>query len=462
MTAKLKMPRVAIIGRPNVGKSTLFNRLAGGRISIVDEIPGVTRDIVSGECEWEGYLFEILDTGGLGEESTDPLRELSAKKAWETVESAHLIVFVTDATCGVTKGELELKKKLLRLNKPIILAVNKVDHANREAIAQEFYSLGIEKCVFISAVSGRNVGELCELMKGAIDWREFPEARLHFEKAEDEEVPQPARHDINVVILGKRNVGKSSLLNALLREEKVIVSDIPGTTRDAITDEISFEGITLRLTDTAGALKISKMDELEFYSYTRTRRSLELAEVCLLVLDASTGVQEMDKRVAKHIEEKRKAVVLVLNKWDLFEDTDANREIIREQIYGQLAKLHFAPLAFVSAKENYGLESMLRQVMTAHKNFHRTIPMETLKKVVAEETSLNPPPVVKNRTLRIFSVRQMHSAPPTFIFEVNSRTLLRKAYRNFLENAIRRHFDFAGTHISLRFVEKAQAAKRSR
>jgi len=469
-------PLVIIVGRPNTGKSTLFNRLIGRRLAIVDELPGVTRDLIAGECEWDGAHFDVIDTGGIGKESEDPLQELVAARTWETVADCDLIIFVTDARAGISEGEHEFRRVLLRLGKPVILAVNKVDHVSHEAAAAEFYGLGIEPTVLVSAISGRRVDELCVAMKAAVDWSRFPNAitiappkaeRRRKEREGEAPAPSPAEEavppPIIVIVMGKQNVGKSSLVNALLAEDKILVSELPGTTRDAISAAFEYEGRRFELTDTAGMKKLSRMDDVDYYSFTRADRAARMGEVCLLVLDAERGVEEMDKRVAKRIEDYGRGVVIALNKWDLFEDGEATRAAMSEHVFRELAKLTFAPLVFVSAIEATGLDELMDAILLAHANFQRKVNPQALREVIDEETTIYPPPVVKNRTLKFHQVRQVRSAPPTFAFDINDRVLLRQAYRNFLENTLRRHFELSGTHIRLRFNEvRSRAKARSR
>ncbi len=463
-------PLVIIVGRPNTGKSTLFNRLIGRRLAIVDELPGVTRDLIAGECEWNGAHFDVIDTGGIGKESEDPLQELVAARTWETVADCDLIIFVTDARAGISEGELEFRRVLMRLGKPVILAVNKVDHITHEAAAAEFYGLGIEPTVLISAISGRRVDELCDAMKASVDWQRFPDAitvappkRKRRGKVREEEAApsteEEAQPSIVVIVMGKQNVGKSSLVNALLAEDKILVSELPGTTRDAISAAFEYEGRRFELTDTAGMQKLSRMDDVDYYSFTRADRAARMGEVCLLVLDAERGVEEMDKRVAKRIEDYGRGVVIALNKWDLFEDSEATRAAMTEHVFGELTKLTFAPLVFVSALEATGLGELMEAIVSAHANFQRKVNPQALREVIDEETTIYPPPVVKNRNLEFHAVRQARSAPPTFVFDINDEKLLRQAYRNFLENTLRRHFELAGTHIRLRFREVKRGKK---
>jgi len=460
MRREAQKPVVIIVGRPNVGKSTLFNRLAQKRIAIVHEVPGVTRDVFSAECEWNGTLFEIVDTGGIGKESEDPLREVVAERATKALEQADLIIFLVDATCGIQDGDVRLRSAILKLKKPVILAVNKVDSDRKEIESAEFFSLGIEKTVFISALKGRNIGELLDLVQASIDWSKFPQAVLASAKkkrVEPEHVtPLACEHEthIRVALVGKRNVGKSCLLNALAGEDRALVSEMPGTTRDVVTQVVHFGKTKLTLTDTAGLLRKSIMEDVDFYAYLRAKDALRDSSVCVLVLDATTGVQEIDKKVAKNIEEKSKGVVIAVNKWDLFEDTHATREMMKTHVRNELRKLHFSEIVFISAKEKRGLDQLIKEVEIAEQNFSKKVDDSSLAEVIKEEMAINPPPVVKNKSLKVYSVRQVGTRPPKFLFSINSKLFLRKAYRNFLENTIRRHFAFNGTHIALLFMER--------
>ncbi len=462
MPGARELPLIVLVGRPNVGKSTLFNRVVGRRLAIVDELPGVTRDLVTAEAEWDGRRYLVCDTGGIGSESQDPLRELVAERAWTTVEDADAVVFVTDVHAGISEGEMELRRTLLKLHKPVILAVNKVENDKLEAQAAEFYKLGFGETVFISALSGRAVNELLDAINGHIDLATYPRADV---TAEDEEAvglsEDQSPNDIRIIVLGKQNVGKSSLVNALLAEDKVMVSELPGTTRDAISGSFSWEGRNFELTDTAGLKKLSRMESVDYYSFTRADFAAKTGEVCLLVLDAERGVEDMDKRVARRIEEHGRGVVIVVNKWDLMEDDSAAREAYASYVRRNLKKMAWARIVFTSAVVPYGLEDLLQAVVAAHKNFHRVVDPTALRQVVDEETTVFPPPVVKNRVLELHGVLQTRSRPPTFVFEVNDLSLLRTAYRNFLQNTLRKYFELDGTHIRLFFnqVEKKRGRR---
>ena len=454
-----ELPLVVIVGRPNVGKSTMFNRMIGRRLAIVDELPGVTRDLVTAKAEWDGLRYFVCDTGGIGSESEDPLRELVAERAWEIVEDADIIIFTTDVRAGISEGEMELRRALVRLEKPVILAVNKVDNEKLEAQAAEFYGIGIEPVVFISALGGRAFDELLDAVNEAIDTGAYPsvDVRVGAEAESDEDDT-----DVRLIVLGKQNVGKSSLVNALLAEDKVMVSELPGTTRDAISGGFRYKDRAFELTDTAGLKKITRMDDVDYYSFTRADTATRSGEICLLVLDAERGIEDMDKRVARRIEEYGRGVVITVNKWDLMAQDKAARDAYAGYVRRELAKLTWAPVVFTSAVEATGLEELLDAVLSAHENFNRTLDAAALRQVIDEETMVYPPPVVKNRNLIFHDVEQVRTRPPSFAFEVNDVKLLRMAYRNFLENTLRKYFQLDGTHIRLFFRQTDKPSKKKR
>ena len=452
-----ELPLVVIVGRPNVGKSTIFNRMVGHRLAIVDELPGVTRDLVTAEAEWDCRRYLVCDTGGIGSESEDPLHELVAERAWDMVEASDIVIFVTDVRAGISEGEMELRRALVRLEKPVILAVNKVDNEKLEAQAAEFYGIGIEPAVFVSALSGRAFDELLDAVNDDIDIEAYPLADV---RASAEAEPDDGRSDIRLIVLGKQNVGKSSLVNALLAEDKVMVSELPGTTRDAISGSFSYKDRAFELTDTAGLKKITRMDDVDYYSFTRADTATRGGEICLLVLDAERGIEEMDKRVARRIEEYGRGVVITVNKWDLMSQGEAARDAYAGYVRRKLARLTWAPVVFTSAVEATGLEELLDAVLSAHENFNRTLDADALRQVIDEETTVYPPPVVKNRNLVFHDVEQVRTCPPSFAFKVSDVKLLRKAYRNFLENTLRKYFALEGTHIRLFFRRSKKPVKK--
>lgn len=554
---EIDRPKVALIGRPNVGKSTLFNRLIGadakrgGRSAIVDELPGVTRDRLYGTVEWDGYEFTVIDSGGMGPESEDPLLVEVAENSRQAIAEADVIVMITDGRTGITLSDEEVLKELRRSKKPTILAVNKVDSSKVEPYAAEFWGLGLEDLMMISATSGRGTGELLDLIVKKIEWGKWPLAVPAAIKQRYGDEPMPAQDEgdswesgetdydevglpdedaraekdtdakypfawegipearfvpdeswrdtpIRLVFVGRQNVGKSSLTNALLGEHRALVADLPGTTRDPLFATFEHRGQNYELLDTAGMKRVTRLKEdVDFYSMVRAERGLKGGEVALLTLDAEAGIMEQDKRVASKIEELGRAVVIVVNKADLIKlpeteseqlekkygssgmddpfaagrkkaapRTSANQpaaavlqEIYLEYVREQLGRLRWTEVVFTSAVNNSGLDELLAAAARARENFHRRIDNKALQAVLKEAITLNPPPVVKNQELRFYDFRQIGNCPPAFLVEVNNKLVMRQAYRRFIERRIRRHFDFTGTHIELVIYEKRKRKK---
>jgi len=488
-------PLVALIGRPNVGKSTLFNRLTGSRQAITDELPGVTRDRLYGVCEWDGYEFTVIDCGGIGPESEDPLWQPVADNARQAMHAADLVLLITDARTGMTLSDDAVVKELRQLDTPVIVAVNKVDAEVHEAEAYQFYGLGYQDVIFISALSGRAINDLLDLMVERLDWDAWPRATPAFaaQRYGDQPAPEAApvgvesidegvgdeelgdypfawaqedrprfipdeswrAEPLRLVFVGRQNVGKSSLTNALLRENRALVSELAGTTRDPIWAEFEHDGQRYEVLDTAGIKRISRLKEdVDYYSLIRAEQGLRTGEVALLTLDAAEGIVEQDKRVAAKIAEFARAVVIVVNKSDLLEEGDAMRRLYESYVRGELGKLGWAEVVFTSAAKSRGLPRLLEAAGRARENFHRRIDNHALRLALEEGIALNPPPVVKNRELRFFDFRQIGNCPPTFLIEVNDKKLMRLSYRRFLYNTIRKHFDFSGTHIEVVYYAK--------
>ena len=497
MTLDIKRPTVALIGRPNVGKSTLFNRLTGSRQAITDELPGVTRDRLYGVCEWDGYEFNVIDCGGIGPESEDPLWEPVADNARQAMREADLVVLVTDVRTGMTLSDDEVVRELRKLKTPVIVAVNKVDADVHENEAYQFYSLGYQELMFISALSGRRTGELLDMIVEHLDWTDYEQATpahaamryggpvapkadagkaataeddvdladlaeedYPFAWAQDDRprfIPDESWREqpIRLVFLGRQNVGKSSLTNALLKEGRALVSDLAGTTRDPIWAEFSWDGQPYEVLDTAGIKRVSRLKEdVDYYSLIRAERGLRQSEVALLTIDASVGIVEQDKRVAAKIAETARAVVIVVNKSDLLEEGDLQRRMYEDYLRDELAQLRWAEVVFTSALKEKGLKRMLEAAGRARESFHRRIDNKALQAVLEEAIALSPPPIVKNRELRFYDFRQIGNCPPTFLIEINDKRVMRQAYRRFLYNTIRKHFEFAGTHLEMVYYVK--------
>ena len=427
-------PIVAIVGRPNVGKSTVFNRIAGDRLAIVEDRPGVTRDRLYANGEWLSRQFSIIDTGGIEIGDDELLRSVRAQ-AEMAIEEADVIVFMVDGKAGVTPADEEVAELLFRARKPVVLAVNKVDNPGRQVDAYEFYSLGFGEPVAISGTHGLGIGDLLDKVVGY-----FPEER---EEEYGEDV-------IRVTLIGRPNVGKSSLVNAILGEERVIVSPQAGTTRDAVDTPFTRNGQQYVLIDTAGMRKRGKIYEnTEKYSVMRAMRSIERADVALIVIDGKEGIVEQDKHIAGYAHDAGKAAVFVVNKWDIVEKDEKTMQRFTQKIREQFQFMNYAPIAFVSAKTKQRLHKLLPLVDQVAENHAMRIATHMLNDVVADAVALNPPPTDKGRRLRINYVTQVAVKPPTIVLFVNEPELMHFSYERYLENKIREAFGFEGTPVRI-------------
>lgn len=426
-------PTIAIVGRPNVGKSTIFNRLAGERISIVEDIPGVTRDRIYATGEWLGNEFSLIDTGGI-EISDAPFMEQIKEQAEIAIDEADVIIMVVSVKEGVTDADELVAKILHRSKKPILLAVNKADNPELRNEVYEFYSLGLGDPYPISGAHGVGLGDLLD------------EAVKHFNHEEDVE----EEGVIKFSFIGRPNVGKSSLTNALLGEERVIVSNIAGTTRDAIDTTFMTEDQKFLMIDTAGIRKRGKIYEsTEKYSVLRAQRAIERSDVVLMVLNAEEGIIEQDKKVAGLAHEAGKGVIILVNKWDAIEKDTHSMKKFEEDIRNQFLYLDYAPILFVSAKTHQRLNQLpeLIQMVFDHQNIR--ISSSVLNEVITDAVAINPTPTDKGKRLKIFYATQVAVAPPTFVVFVNEEELMHFSYKRFLENQIRQAFDFTGTPIHI-------------
>jgi len=432
----MSKPIVAIVGRPNVGKSTLFNRLAGQRMAIVEDQPGVTRDRLYIDAEWLNRHFTIVDTGGIEPDPQDEILAAMRRQAELAIDEADVIVFVVDAKQGVTGADLEVAKMLRTTNKPVVLAVNKVDNREMEAAQYEFFSLGLGDPLTISAVHGLGIGDLLdEVVK-----------RLPADTGEDydEDV-------IKVAIIGRPNVGKSSLANALLGQERMIVSDVAGTTRDAIDSMLHLsDGTRMVIIDTAGMRRKAKIDlPVERYSVIRALRAVDRSDVVLMVLDAIQGVTEQDKKIVGYAHENGKASIIVVNKWDLVEKDDKTVNLYTNTIRHQLAFLQYAPIIFISAKTRQRVHRIGDLVKYVAEQHAMRVATGVLNSLIEEATMINPPPSDKGKRLKIYFATQPSVKPPTFVFFVNHAELMHFSYLRYLENKLRESFGFEGTPLRL-------------
>ena len=431
----MSMPTVALVGRPNVGKSTIFNRLVGERLSIVEDYPGVTRDRIYATGKWLGREFRVIDTGGI-DMIDEPLMDQVRYQADIAMEEADVIVFLTSMQEGLTDADEAIAHRLHRTNKPVVLAVNKADNPEMRQMVYDFYALGHGDPYPISGSHGTGLGDLLDAVVS-----HFP---TDLSEAEEEDV-------IKFCFIGRPNVGKSSLVNAILKEERVIVSNIEGTTREAVdthfTDE---EGTRYTMIDTAGIRKRGKVYEnTEKYSVLRAMSAIERSDIVCLVLDAETGIREQDKKVAGYAYEAGKGMVILVNKWDAVDKRDKLFETFTKEIRAHFQYLTFAPILFVSAHTGQRLNKLPELLKTIYDNRHRRIQSSVLNDVLMDAVAMNPTPTDKGRRLKIYYLTQVAVNPPTFVAFVNDVELMHFSYERFLENQLRQSFYFEGTLIKL-------------
>ncbi len=431
---------VAIVGKPNVGKSTLFNRIIGRRVSIVHDKPGVTRDRVYGETEWNGKKFTLVDTGGIDPNVKDFMVNQIERQVDFAIDTADLILFIVDGKEGLTPTDEEVADMLRKCGKPVILVVNKVDNFENLPNNYEFYRLGFHDAIFISASHGLAIGDLLDKITGFM--------KNEFDKSYDDDITR-------VAIVGKPNVGKSSLINSILGEERVIVSDIPGTTRDAIDTLFEAEGHKMIFIDTAGMRRKSRVNEdVEFYSNVRAVAAIERADIVLFVLDATDEITEQDKRIAGMAHNKGKAVIIVVNKWDLVEKDSNTMNSFIQNIRKEFTFMQYAPIIFISAKTGQRVKRILELINFVMAQYTFRVEQGILKELLLEATAIAEPPTIKGKKLRIYGARQAGIKPPTFVFLVNDIKLFHFSYMRFLENKLRETFGFEGTPIIIKCRQK--------
>lgn len=438
----MSKPIVAVVGRPNVGKSTFFNSIVGQRISIVEDTPGVTRDRIYAEAEWNGIHFGMIDTGGIEPASKDIILSQMREQAQIAMDMADVILFIVDGKEGMTAADEEVGAMLQRTGKKVILLVNKVDNPGKppENI-YDFYLLGLGEPIPISAANKLNFGDVLDEV-----CKSFPQGA-----AEDDS------DKIHLAIIGKPNVGKSSLVNSLINEERVIVSDIAGTTRDSIDTPITWNGNEYVLIDTAGIRKRSKVDEnIEKYSVIRAIAAIERADVCILMIDAQEGLTEQDKKICGLAHEAGKGILVVVNKWDLIEKETNTMRDFRREIEAELLFASYAPIIFTSVKEKVHLDEVMR-VATNIANIRAVrVPTGQLNSLIADAMMMKQPPSDKGKRLKIYYAAQVGIKPPLFSFQVNKRQLMHFSYSRYIENRIRDTFGFEGTSIKFVFREKRE------
>lgn len=427
-------PTVAIVGRPNVGKSTIFNRVVGERISIVEDIPGVTRDRIYSEAEWLTNEFNIIDTGGIEIGDAPFLVEIRAQ-AEIAIEEADVIVFMTNGREGVTDADEEVAKILYRTKKPIVLAVNKVDNPDMRSDIYDFYSLGFGEPYPISGAHGLGLGDLLDEVVN-----NFPE-----------QLPEDDEDDrIKFCLIGRPNVGKSSIVNSLLGEDRVIVSNIAGTTRDAIDTEYTYDGDDYVIIDTAGMRKKGKVYETtEKYSVLRALKAIDRSDVVLIVINGEEGIREQDKRIAGYAHDAGRAIVIVVNKWDAVEKDEKTMQKFEEKIRDEFLFLDYAPIVFVSAKTKQRLKNLFPVIKQVADSHTMRVQSSILNEVIVDAIAMNPAPSDKGRKLKVYYVTQVAVGPPTFVVFVNDSEIMHFSYERFLENRLRDAFGFEGTPIKI-------------
>ncbi len=430
-------PVVAVVGRPNVGKSTLFNKLIGQRLAIVKDTPGVTRDRLFAPCEWDGRTFMLADTGGIEPRADDVILSHMRHQAQLAIEQAEVIILVTDVTAGVTANDMDVAVMLQRSGKPVVLCVNKCDRVgDMPAEFYEFYNLGLGDPIAVSSVHGHGTGDLLDAVME------------HLPPAEEE----PEEEDtIRVAVIGRPNAGKSSLVNAITGEERSIVSDIAGTTRDAIDSEVKNEYGHYVFVDTAGLRRKSRVeDEVERYSVLRAQMAIERADVCVIMLDGTVGFTEQDSKVAGLAQEQGKACIIAVNKWDAVEKDDKTMTVMRKQLENDFSFMSYAPFIFISAKTGQRLPRLFELINYVHQQNCTRIATGMLNDLLALATARVQPPTDKGKRLKIYYVTQASTKPPTFVFFVNNAELFHFSYQRYLENQIRETFGLEGTPI--RFI----------
>ncbi|MBP5373060.1 MAG: ribosome biogenesis GTPase Der [Clostridia bacterium] len=438
----MSKPIVAIVGRPNVGKSTFFNKITGPRAAIVEDVPGVTRDRIYGDAEWCGYSFTLVDTGGIELKSEDEMWQHIKKQAEIAIDSADVIIFMCSAKDGVTSADIDVADKLRRSKKPIVLAVNKLDNYKIEALF-DFYELGLGEPIGISSEQAKGFGDVLE------------EVCNHFSERTKEDAEKDV---IKIAVVGKPNAGKSSLVNKILGYDRTIVSAISGTTRDAIDTPFSLDDQKYVLIDTAGIRKKKAVEEdIEYYSVIRALGSIRRADVALIVVDSTEGLTEQDVKICGYVHEQGKPSVIVMNKWDLVEKDTHTVEEFKKKLDTDLSFMDYYKPIFISAKTGQRVEKAILLAKEALENSRKRITTGTLNDVISSAVRLTEPPSKKGRRLKIYYSVQESVSPPTFVIFVNNVELMHFSYKRYLENVIRKTFDFSGTPLRLYFREREES-----
>ncbi|MCR5034836.1 MAG: ribosome biogenesis GTPase Der [Clostridia bacterium] len=437
----MSLPLVAVVGRPNVGKSTFFNKVVGKRLSIVEDTPGVTRDRIYAEAEWCGVHFALIDTGGIEPNTKDVILSQMREQAEMAIDTSDVILFMVDGKEGLTAADREVGEMLMRTGKKVVLAVNKIDKPELPDDFYDFYELGLGEPIPISSANMMNLGDLLDEIVAS-----FPEGA----GAEEDD-------SIKIAMIGKPNVGKSSLVNKLLGENRVIVSPIAGTTRDSIDTPFEFDGDQYTLIDTAGIRRKSKVNEdIEKFSIIRAVAAIERCDVCMLMIDAQEGVTEQDKKIAGIAHEAGKGIVILVNKWDLIEKETNTMKKFRENMDTELGFMSYAPSLFISALTGQRVNQVMGLAKVVAENRAMRVPTGQLNTVITDATMMKQPPSDKGKRLKIYYVTQVGVKPPLFSFKINARKLMHFSYSRYLENQIRNAFGFEGTSLKFVFREKGE------
>lgn len=437
----MKKPVVALVGRPNVGKSTIFNRLVGKKISIIEDTPGVTRDRIYGTAEFRDYSYHVIDTGGvdLGEDTFNKEIKMQVELA---IDEADKILFVVDGKEGLTSNDFVVRDMLMKTDKTVIVVINKMDSKLFKEHMYDFYELGFDAYFNVSGEQNDGIYDLQE------------EITKDFRENYDEDYEDGI---VKFSIIGRPNVGKSSLVNAIVGEERVIASDVAGTTRDAVDTRFTYHGNEYVVIDTAGMRKRGKIYEnIEKYSLLRTMKAIDRSDVCLIVINAEEGIIEHDKHIAGYALEAGKAVILVINKWDVIEEKDKAMKKWKEDIKAHFQFMPYAPVVFLSATTKKRIHTLMPEILKVYENSRREIKTSLLNNVITDAYALNLPPSYKGKRLKIYFSNQVSTQPPTFDIQVNSKGLIHFSYERYLENKIREAFDFEGTPIVLQFKNKGE------
>ena len=437
----MKKPVVALVGRPNVGKSTIFNRLVGKKISIIEDTPGITRDRIYGTVDFDNAKFHLIDTGGIdiSEEIFNNVIKIQAEIA---IDEADIVLFVVDGKEGLTANDYAVRDMLIKSNKDVIVVINKTDSKDYKEHIYDFYELGFDKYIPVSGEQNLGIADLLE------------EITADFTKYEEDDYEE---NILKFSVIGRPNVGKSSLVNAILNEERVIVSNEAGTTRDAVDTPFTYHGQQFVVIDTAGLRKKGKIYEnVEKYSLLRTLKAIDRSDVCLIVISAEEGIIEHDKHIAGYALDAGKAIVIVVNKWDVVDDKDTAMKNFTKEIRNNFQFIPYAPIVYLSALTKKRIHTLIPEILKAYNNSKKEIKTSLLNDVINDAYALNLPPTYKGKRLKIYFSNQVATCPPTFNIQVNSKGLIHFSYERYLENKIRESFDFEGTPIILQFKNKGE------